>query len=91
MTRFGQGLTEKMGDQAPSVAPGLQSALRAPGCLVFGVVMVIICTVTYHFFKHHCLTLAITAGFYGGDDYNLITRVFHILDTFANGNRKVGV
>lgn len=31
------------------------------------------------------------AGFYGDIDYNFITRVFHILDILANGNRKVGV
>ncbi len=30
------------------------------------------------------------AGFYGDVDYNLITRVFHILDTLANDNRKSG-
>lgn len=49
MTRFGQGLTENMGDPAPSLASSLQWVLGEPRCLVFGADMVIICTVIYYF------------------------------------------
>ncbi len=37
--------------------------------------------------EQHCFI----AGFYGEVDYIFLTRVFLILDTLANDNRRVGV